>query len=43
MKDRTWDAVHEFIHEEIKWLKDGDFLALEYGQEVEDAVPLTRR
>ena len=38
MKDRTWDAFHESVYEEIRWLKDGDFVSIEYGQEIQDTV-----
>lgn len=38
MNGLTWDSVHETIHGDIKCLEDGGFVAIEYKQEVVDAV-----
>ncbi|MGW6173680.1 TY-Chap domain-containing protein [Arthrobacter sp. NPDC055138] len=33
-----WGQVVGLIAEEIRWLKDGDFVMIEYGQSTDDAI-----
>ena len=38
MNGKTWNSVHESIHEDTECLEDGGFVAIDYRQEVEGAA-----